>query len=212
VGAEEGWKKAVKTSHQEPVPFDEPTLGIVGMWRLGGGANPHFALALGEIMMRVGQRYIAWCAYERAATLMDHFWPDPGIQQSFVAHCRARQAIIEQELPETERTALQPRFQAELEHGRHYQEAYQHYEAERIAAGASVEDPHFDEAFFAQHGPIASPPGEADKFVARQHDFAIPPPSWASISFFAGLFAFAAAVLWRWVPHLLALPVRPPRL
>src|SRR5262249_34495033 len=55
VGAEEGWKKAVKTAHQEPVPFDEPTLGIVGMWRMGAGANPHFALALGEIMLRVGQ-------------------------------------------------------------------------------------------------------------------------------------------------------------
>ena len=69
VGAEEGWKQAVPSVPQEPVPFDEPTLGVIGMWRLGGGANPHFALALGEIMMRVGQRRLAWCAYERAADL-----------------------------------------------------------------------------------------------------------------------------------------------
>ena len=34
------------TSLNGPVPFDEPCLGIIGMWRLGGGANPHFALRL----------------------------------------------------------------------------------------------------------------------------------------------------------------------
>jgi len=28
---------------KDGVPFDEPMLGIIGMWRQGGGANPHFA-------------------------------------------------------------------------------------------------------------------------------------------------------------------------
>jgi hypothetical protein len=63
IGAEERWTKTPGLSQKEPVFFDEPVLGIVGMWRQGGGASPHFALCLGEIMMRVGQRYIAWCAF-----------------------------------------------------------------------------------------------------------------------------------------------------
>ena len=67
VGTEHGWAAAVKTDQEATVPFDEPALGIIGMWRLGGGANPHFALALGEIMMRVGQRYIAWCVTNERA-------------------------------------------------------------------------------------------------------------------------------------------------
>ena len=29
------------------MPFDEPVLGVIGMWTLGGGPNPHSALALG---------------------------------------------------------------------------------------------------------------------------------------------------------------------
>ena len=66
VGAENGARKVVP-SLSEPVPFDEPTLGIIGMWRLGGGAHPYFALALGEIMLRVGQRYLAWSAYQRSS-------------------------------------------------------------------------------------------------------------------------------------------------
>ncbi len=47
VGAEEGWSETVQTSHHQPVPFDEPALGFIGMWRVGGGPSPHFALALG---------------------------------------------------------------------------------------------------------------------------------------------------------------------
>ena len=116
VGSEGDWKSVPVPSHREPVPFDEPTLGIVGMWRLGGGANPHFALALGEVMTRVGQRYIAWCAYERAALLAGQFWPDRGVQQGLVDHCRKRQAVIEGQLPADERPRLRPRFQAELAH------------------------------------------------------------------------------------------------
>lgn len=135
VGAEEGWCEAVRTSHTKPVPFDEPVLGIIGMWRLGGGANPHFALALGEIMLRVGQRYIAWCAYERAAGMEERFWPDADVRRQFVAHCRTRQELIEKQLPEGERAELRPRFRAELAFGQRYQQAYQEYEARRIAGG-----------------------------------------------------------------------------
>lgn len=135
VGADPGWDGAVPSLHREPVPFDEPALGIIGMWRLGGGANPHFALALGEIMLRVGQRYIAWCAYERAARMADRLWPDPDIQRQFVEHCRRRQQVIERQLPGEEVKGLRPRFEAELAHGQRYQKEYQEYEAERIRAG-----------------------------------------------------------------------------
>ena len=132
MGAEEGWSQNVVTEHQEPVPFDEPALGIIGMWRYGGGANPHFALALGEIMLRVGQRYIAWCGYERAIQLAAGVNPDPDVVRRFVGHCRRRQASIEQSLPAAEASGLRPRFEAELAFGQRYQQAYQDYEARRI--------------------------------------------------------------------------------
>lgn len=117
VGAEDGWKEAVKASNDNPVPFDELTLGIIGMWRLGGGANPYFALTLGEIMLRVGQRYIAWGAYERAAAMQERFWPDPEIRKRFVEHCRNRQEVIERDLPTDERSRLRDSFQKELAYG-----------------------------------------------------------------------------------------------
>ena len=41
VGAEGSWSQDVPSSQPQPVPFDEPTLGIIGMWRLGSGANPY---------------------------------------------------------------------------------------------------------------------------------------------------------------------------
>ena len=174
------------------IPFDEPTLGIIGMWRLGGGANPHFALALGEIMLRVGQRSIAWCAYERAAQMADRFWPDAEIQKRLLEHCRRRQAVIEQQLPEEERAQLRPQFDAELAYGRRYQERYQAYEAERIAEGASIADEHFYDGFFATHEPIASPVGDADLLVV-EHGEPVFEFSWPRIVLSAGVFAFTTA-------------------
>lgn len=198
VGAEDGWKGVVRTSHQEPVPFDEPTLGIIGMWRLGGGANPHFALTLGEIMVRVGQRYIAWCAYERAVQMKDRFWPDAAIQEQFVTHCRARQAAIEKQLPEPDREQLRPRFEAELAYGQRYQREYQQYEADRIAAGVLIEDPHFYDDFHTQHAAIASPLGEADQYIAvsRVEEISLRIRTvLASMIFFTGLGALLAACI-----------------
>jgi hypothetical protein len=194
VGAEEGWKEAVRGTHTAPVPFDEPTLGIIGMWRLGGGANPHFALALGEIMLRVGQRHLAWCAYERAAGLEERFWPDPELRRGLVAHCRARQALIETQLPAAERDALRPTFEAELAFGRRYQKEYQDYEAARLAAGARPGDPPFYDDFHATHAPIASPVGGADTvLLAASPLIAVHPRTLPWVVFGAGLCAFVAA-------------------
>jgi hypothetical protein len=188
------WVTEVKTSHRTAVPFDEPVLGVIGMWRLGGGANPHFALLLGETMFRVGQRHIAWCAYERAARLADRFWPDAAVQRQFVAHCRARQQAILKTLPDREREELPRRFEAELAHGQRYQEAHRKYEEERIAAGAAPADPHFYDAFHARHGKIASPPGGADDFQVARRGFV----SMAGApALFAGLFGLGAALYLR---------------
>jgi hypothetical protein len=162
VGAEEGWPASSIPSHTKPVPFDEPVLGIVGTWR-ESGPTPHFALCLGETMVRVGQRYLAWCAFERAARMADESWPDPKLQEFLREHCRRRQELIEIQLPADEVAKLRPRFDAELEYGQGYQRAYQQYEADQIADGRSIEDEHFYDAFHAGRGPIASPVGPEDE-------------------------------------------------
>ena len=197
IGAEADWKEAVHSRHIEPVAFDEPVLGIIGIWRLGSGANPHFALGLGEIMLRVGQRYIAWCAFERAVTLEDRFWPDLVARQKFVSHCRARQRLIEEQIPSSDRSQLRRRFQGELEFGKAYQRAYQEFEADRITAKVPLDDPHFYDAFHERHGPIASPVGGADRVLVAPR----PPYSeripYSGMVLGAGVSAFGTAWLLR---------------
>ena len=141
-------------------PFDEPCLGIIGMWRLGGGANKHFALALGETMMRVKQRHLAWSAYQRAIREAKRFASDEVIRTKFIEHCKKRQE--EAGLSEEEVKELAARFESELQVGTEYQRAYQKFEEEQIAAGKDLDDPHFYDTFHAQHGNIATPVGDAD--------------------------------------------------
>jgi hypothetical protein len=197
VGAEDDWAKDVKSSRDKPAPFDEPTLGILGMWTLAAGANPHFAVALGEIMLRVGQSHIAWAAYERAVDTAPVFLPDAALREKFVALCRRRQELIEKSLPPGEAAELRPRHRAELAFGLEYQRKYQAYEAERIAAGVDIADPHFYDAFHAAEGSPATPSGP-EEFVAIRKDphygggFDIPLPA-ALLG--AGPAALAAA-LW----------------
>jgi hypothetical protein len=172
-GAENGWSDASIPSHRKPVPFDEPMLGVVDMWRQGGAANPHLALAVGETMLRVGQRYIAWTAYERTAKMADRFWPDPDAQQFLRDHCRRRQEQIEKTFriewrrhfrPESADT-IRTRFNDELAYGEQYQKDYQRYETDKIAAGGDINDEHFFDAFHSNREPIASPVGEEEWFV-----------------------------------------------
>jgi hypothetical protein len=196
VGAENGWTKSVKTEHQKPIPFDEPTLGIIGMWRMGSGANPHFALALGEIMLRVGQRYIAWTAFERAYRMKDHYWPDQRIVDGFGAHCRARQKLIEDSLPKENWQTVAAKFANELAFGQEYQKAYQAYEVKRIGEGTRTDDPNFYDAFDRSRGPIATPVGNEDKAFGK---YTRQPPgnTLPGSLLFAGLFAFTAAgIMW----------------
>ncbi|MDB5312009.1 MAG: hypothetical protein JWO38_6211 [Gemmataceae bacterium] len=182
IGSEYGWPQ--RLSHSTAVAFDEPMLGIIGMWRQGGGANPHFALAVGETMLRVGQRHIAWAAFERAHRLADRYWRDPAVQQFLRDHCLKRQGEIEESLlapppkddwaarkhprplSKEEVAALRPRFEAELALGEGYQRAYQEYEEKKIAAGVPITDPRFFDEFHAGREPIASPTGP-EEWLAR---------------------------------------------
>jgi hypothetical protein len=207
VGAEGDWPNLfLVLSHRRPVPFDEPTLGIIGMWREGGGANPHFALCLGETMLRVGQRYLAWSAFERASRLADDYWPDPVLQQFLRDHCGTRQAMIEAQLSADDVADLRPRFDAELDYGQRYQREYQQFEAEQIAAGRSIDDEQFYDAFFAGRKPIASPVGPEDELrVVRSSPLDGLPGARAAYTLFgAGLAAFGVVVWMRWQDYRLA--------
>jgi hypothetical protein len=189
-----GFSDDVKISHRNQVPFDEPTLGIIGMWRLGGGPNPFFAVALGEVMIRVGQNYNAWNAFERAYLLGDAVGPE-SISVKFKEHCRARQAVIEEKLPEEERRQLRPSFNIHLQKGLAYQKAYQEYEARRIKEGDSLDDPHFYDAFDAEHGSIASAVGDEDRFFPE--DFTDEKFSMGMMLLGAGIAAFLGVLLVR---------------
>ncbi len=149
-----------------PVPFDEPALAFIGIWTLGSGANPHFALALAHLMDGLGQRGIAWNAYERASELAGKFWSDPAIQQELITYCRAQQATLEMTLGQSADT-LRKQHQSELADGRAEQAAYQAYEAEQIGAGKDPTSAGFYDDFFRGRQPIASDPGEADTVVYK---------------------------------------------
>jgi hypothetical protein len=211
VGSEGHWS-ILSTAHSKPVPFDEPVLGIIGMWREGGGANPHFALCLGETMLRVGQRYLAWAAFERASRLADDFSPDADLQQFLRDHCRKRQATIERQLSADDVAELRPRFDAELAYGEGYQRDYQQYEAEEIDRGQSIEDEYFHQKFLAGRPPIASPVGPEDELVVTNQmaEFSstiTPGPRAAYGLLGAGIAGFGVALVMRRRPSPEVTPV-----
>jgi hypothetical protein len=166
------WQEIVHSDYDQPMPFDEPALGIIGMWTMGGGPNPHFALALGCMMEEVGQPSIAWEAYERAVELSDSFWPDAGVRQKMIDFCRSRQnRLAESESssdPGAWQTKMRQRHGDELAWGLAYQKAYQDYEASQIAAGVPLDDPQFYAGFFKGRPPIASNPGQADDLIVNR--------------------------------------------
>jgi hypothetical protein len=165
-GADPDWVTAVHPLRPQPSPFDEPVLGILGMWMLGGGPNPHFALALGTICEQVGQREIAWEAYERAVEMSDRFSPDPVIRTTLIAYCHKRQsAIASQERksdPADWENAIRKRHQDELAFGQKWQQTCQEYEAKQIASGTSLDSPDFYNNFH-DFPKLASSPGHVDE-------------------------------------------------
>jgi hypothetical protein len=166
------------------MPFDEPVMGLIGMWNWGGGANPHSALALGRIMESAGQREIAWNAYERAVELSERFSPVTAVREQMVALCRERQGKIALSVAAKDRAAWEEktrkRHVAELAWGQAYQRDYQAWEAKQIEAGVPLKAPDFYTAFFKDRKPIASDPGMADDvlitFTGPQHGLDYLPP------------------------------------
>jgi hypothetical protein len=174
-------------------PFDEPALWLIGEWRQGGGPSPHLALGLGEIMLRVGQRYLAWNCYERAFRMADQFAPKPDLQQFLRDHCRGRQGAIEKSLKPEEAAGLRPKFEAELAFGEAYQRDFQAYTDDKIAAGANLNDEHFFDEFHAGRPPIASQVGPEEWYAASRKMFGGP---WLLRAFLAwGSLAGGALVL-----------------
>jgi hypothetical protein len=165
VGKESGPTDVNDGSRGKRAPFDEPALWLIGEWRHGSGPNPHYALCLGEIMLRVGQRYLAWNCYERATRMADQFWPTPDLQQFLRDHCKSRQAATEKSLPQKEVADLRPKFDSELAFGERYQHEYQDYEEAKIRAGANLSDEHFYDEFHATHEPIASKVGPEEWYA-----------------------------------------------
>jgi hypothetical protein len=159
IGAEEGWEAVDVPSHRQPVAFDEPVLGVIGMWRQGGGANPHFALTIGETMLRVGQREIAWSAFERAKRIAECYSRDAGTQQFLRDHCDRRQAFIERTIGRGTGEEWRKRFDAELAFGEGYQRRMQDHEAAKLTAGADVYDPKLLDDFHRDNPSVATTPG-----------------------------------------------------
>jgi hypothetical protein len=168
-GIEPKWAEIVQPAYREAMPFDEPVLGLIGMWTLGGGPNPHSALALGHIMEEVGQHEIAWNCYERAVELGDGFSPDSAVRETLIGVCQAHQhAIARTESPGDPQgweRGMRTRHTAEMAFGRKYQQDYQAYEEKNIRDGFDPKERNFYFRFFNGRPNIASNPGLADDLV-----------------------------------------------
>ena len=164
VGAEGDWQQVTGSSLQESAPFDEPVLGVLGMWMLGGGANPHFAVVLAGTMERVGQYEIAWRGYERAALTAERFSRDEKLRDALRQHCQARQRWLEGRLaisrkgppPEKTGASLREEFTSEIEKALKYRQKLHAYEADQIAKGRSLADEGAFHDFYAREGRIHS--------------------------------------------------------
>src|SRR5262249_31703167 len=142
VGAEDEWAKEVASCVKEARAFDEPVLGIVGIWRQDG-PHAYSALALGNIMLRVGQVNLAWCAFERASLEFDRLNLTSKIREQIKCYCRKQQARLSVD------DGVRERFGPELKFGQEYQKAYQEYEDHQLARGWAPDSADFYKDFEA---------------------------------------------------------------
>jgi tetratricopeptide (TPR) repeat protein len=177
--------------------FDYPSLGLMGMWMLGGGPNAHFALAIGNIMEQVGQGELAFHSYQRAIDLSPTFWPDPTQQKWLADYCAARQKMIAAtEQPSAPVADQKAAYDRALAAGHDLQSAYYQYEINQIAAGVPLDD-HFDDAFLAAHPHYTTPVGRADTIIitheGTRHWYDLLP----AMTLGAGAFAGLAVLRWK---------------
>ncbi len=164
VGASEGWVAAVHPSRGTAAAFDEPLLGLLGLWSWGGGANPHLALAIATICEKIGQRPLAVDAYERCIAMAQKFNPDPTIQQRLIEHCHMRESLLASALapadPRKWLEAEQRRSATELNWALDRRRAAERVEAKALAAGV---DPAAIPLGDGDPAPLASSPGTSDE-------------------------------------------------
>jgi hypothetical protein len=197
VGAEPAWIERVAGSRRCPAAFDQPVLGILGMWTLGGGANPHFALCLATIMERAGQGSIAWEAYEVAREMSAGFSPDQGTQHWLVERCRQRQdALASTRGGATWQTAMRVGMQHERAWALGLRQEYQSWEEQRLASGGPLVDITAEVAWWHAKPPLGSPTGSVDERHAeiRGDNFRALQALLLGV-FGAGVGAFIASVL-----------------
>ncbi len=183
-----------KNISRNHIPFDEPTLAFVGIWTLGGGANPHLSLALAHTMEGLNQWMIAWNAYERTCELAEKYWPDKEIQNKLINHCRIQQGKMES-LIKTPADKLRLQYQKELSFGKSEKLAYQTYEADKIAAGINHKETNFYGEFLKNRPAITSDPGFADTVVIRQHNV------WGWILLIQSV--VCTFILFKLIPHII---------
>lgn len=171
VGVAPDWAALVNPGISDPAPFDEPTLALMGMWMLGGGPNPHAALALADIAFQMGQNEIAFDGYERALEMKDNFSPDENIRAVLTSFCITQQGRIADveasSAPAAWIDKTRQRHQSELAWARKYQDDYHAFEAQQIATGLALDSPGFYTPFFQNRPSIASPIGHADESATR---------------------------------------------
>lgn len=182
------WASKVGLEDPMGARFDEPVLGVIGMWTMGGGPNAHFALALAKLMEDAGQWEIAWNGYERALELAGEegagFSREPDVAKRMVNYCLRRQEVLaraEASDGAAWEAEARARHRAELAWGQAYQREYQAYEARAIAAGRGVDGAVDYEPFFKGREEIASAPGLADDVVVTHtapRELADFVPSW----------------------------------
>jgi hypothetical protein len=173
VGGERADDDSGEPTRGRRAPFHEPALWIIGEWRQRSGPSPHLALCLGEIMLRVGQRYLAWDCYKRAVRLANQYAPQEHVRAFLRDHSRKRQLAIEKSLSTSEVATLRPKFESELAFGESYQRDYQAYTEQKIRAGVSLSDPNFFDEFNASRPPIASKVGPEEWYAGDAGDQAL---------------------------------------
>jgi len=99
--------------------------------------------------------------------MSEQFWPTADLQEVLKTHCRERQQLIENSLPESESAMLRPNFDSELAFGLKYQQEYQVFTQEKIQEGKDLNDRHFFDEFHANRPPIASPVGPEEWYAGH---------------------------------------------
>lgn len=214
------WIEAVTTDHVAESamigvnpPFDEPALACMGMWMLGGGPNPHFALALAQLALLIGQPRVAWAGFARAHAMRERFSAREDVRAALVSHVLSEMDRIERILGESHEV-LHKQHAAELAFGEAYQAERHRFEAAQIAAGADIDNPSFY-AGFERDDTIASPVGKADLRAIEDRSGryrpADAPPRRRIVAETVFGFTLMGAGLGGWLALLLALVIKPKR-